>query len=95
MKFEIDTDNKTIKLTNTTKIGELIDTLTKLGLDWRDFNIEVTHTIEYRNSPFHPNPIQPVYPYTDRPSWIPDVVYTVTSDPCGIARVNINTINDK
>jgi len=58
MRIEIDFDNKTIEVKDSTTLGELVDKLKELKLDWKEFKLKVG--VEYISYPWY-------VPYTTYP----------------------------
>lgn len=66
MIIQIDTESKTVKLTNRVNLGKFIDKFSTMFEDWRDYKI-IPHTAiqikEFeKNSPFNPyKSFEPMY----------------------------------
>ena len=58
MRIEIDFDNKTIEVKDSTTLGELVDKLKELKLEWKEFKLKVG--VEYISYPWG-------YPWTILP----------------------------
>lgn len=69
MRIEIDFDNKTIEVKNSTTLGELVDKLKELKLDWKEFKFKVG--VEYISYPWQPWTI----PYNSQPN-LPWITYS-------------------
>ena len=73
MKFEIDTENKTIKLKEEVKLSDLVQELKDLlDRDWEDYTLIMDDRVEYvyKNTP----PISPPpYPPITDPKNLPNI----------------------
>jgi len=101
MRIEIDFDNKTIEVKDSTTLGELVDKLKELKLDWKEFKLKVG--VEYIPYPWYIPQTLPYNPWysptycgdnkgTGTPP--PELPYTtcgtVTMQNLGLQRVDWN-----
>jgi hypothetical protein len=76
MKLELDFDNKTITVTGTVQMDELIKKIQTLGLDLKEWKLSnetqlTWHPFQY---PFYPHPYQPLtWPYDGITCGTPDI----------------------
>jgi hypothetical protein len=69
MKLQLDTEKKTIKLEQTVKLSDLVETLEKLLPDgqWKEFKLETNTVIRDWNTPIiireRTYPTYPTYPW--------------------------------
>ena len=77
MKLQIDTKEKTIKIAENAKLGELIKVLDKLlPKEWKEYTLESNCIVNWT--------YYPVYPWTWSQPWrIGDVTYTTHGESVG------------
>lgn len=61
MKIEIDFDNKIITVKDSTTLGELVDKLKELKLDWKEYKLQS----EISWYPYYPWTTQPYFPFIE------------------------------
>jgi len=70
MRIEIDFDNKTIEVKDSTTLGELVDKLKELKLEWKEFKLKVG--VEYIPYPWvYPHITYVTQPWIAQPSTSP------------------------
>ena len=70
MRIEIDFDNKTIEVKDSSTLGELVDKLKELKLEWKEFKLKVG--VEYISYPW-------IYPWTN--PWLPPWPTYIVTQP--------------
>lgn len=53
MKLQIDFDKKTIKIEDTVNLGTLVEKLTEMFPDWKDYTLLVNTKIEWHTYPIY------------------------------------------
>lgn len=81
MTLKIDFDNKTVEVDSSTSLKDIADTLTDLGLKWREFSVKPVEgtrimIVERKTVPQYV-PYYPIQPATTptNPWWINPVIY--------------------
>ena len=81
MKVELNTQEKIIKLTEPTNLGELFTFLEEIlpDLKWREYSIEGNVEYHRPNNPIIVNPTPSYIPYTPNPITNPWVTYCTSN----------------
>ena len=74
MRIQIDTENKIIKIEESVNLGEFVDQLKKMLIDWQEYKIE--KTVSYESIPYIPS-----IPYvpTSTPPWTVGDYWSLTT----------------
>ena len=59
MKIQINTELKTIKLEESTNLGNFYEAIKQMLPDWKEYKLETNTTIKWNTYPIYTNP----YPY--------------------------------
>jgi len=74
MKLQLDYDNKSIRLEQSTNLGDFIEKISTILPDFKDWTLTTTTIQNWGNpwiaTPIQSNPIPSYIPTTDSPWWI-------------------------
>lgn len=96
MKFQIDTDKKTIKIEDNVKFSELLKNLNLLFPEgeWKEYTLLTNVIINWTSNPIivNPSPYNPHPLYPTQPWWqVPNSCISVTK--CSTGTINASATN--